>query len=43
LLANISLENNQLGRGKFSVKIIDLERKVNINFANRQIINKRWT
>jgi len=40
LLANISLENNQLGRGKFSVKIIDLERKVNINFATRQIIKQ---
>ena len=33
LLADISLENNQLGRGRYSVKIIDLERKMNINFA----------
>src|SRR6266496_1226971 len=33
LLADISLENNQLGRGKFSVKIIDLERKMNLNYA----------
>src|SRR5438309_1740315 len=40
LLADISLENNQLGRGRFSVKIIDLERKVNINFANRQILQQ---
>src|SRR6266446_782244 len=40
LLADISLENNQLGRGKFSVKIIDLERKVNINFAGRPVIQQ---
>lgn len=38
LLADITLENNQLGRGRFSVKITDLERRVNINFANREII-----
>lgn len=31
LLAAISLENYQLGRGSFSVKIVDLERKYNIN------------
>ena len=31
LLAGISLDNYQLGRGSFSVKIIDLERKYNIN------------
>jgi general secretion pathway protein K len=37
-LADISLENVPLGRGKFTVKIVDLERKVNINFANRDII-----
>ena len=30
-LASISLENNQLGAGMFSVKITDLERKYNIN------------
>jgi len=40
LLADISLENNQLGRGTFSVKIIDQERKVNLNFANREIIQQ---
>ena len=39
-LAEISLDNVQLGRGKFSVKITDLERKVNINFANREIIQQ---
>jgi general secretion pathway protein K len=40
LLADISLENNQLGRGRFSVRIVDLERKVNINFANPQILQQ---
>lgn len=40
LLANISLENNVLGRGRFSVRIVDLERKVNINFANPQILEQ---
>jgi general secretion pathway protein K len=39
-LADISLDQVQLGRGKFSVKIVDLERKVNINFANREIIQQ---
>src|SRR5438046_9345785 len=38
LLADITLENNQLGRGRFSVKIIDLERRVHINFANEEIL-----
>jgi general secretion pathway protein K len=32
-LANVTLENNTLGHGKFSVKITDLERKYNINLA----------
>jgi general secretion pathway protein K len=39
-LADISLDHVQLGRGKFSVKITDLERKVNINFANRENIQQ---
>ncbi len=30
-LSEISLENNQLGAGSFSIKITDLERKFNIN------------
>jgi general secretion pathway protein K len=33
-LETISLENNQLGPGVFSIKIIDLERKLNINLIN---------
>ncbi len=40
LLADISLENVPLGRGMFSVKIIDLESKVNINFANREMLQQ---
>ncbi len=39
-LADVSLDQVQLGRGKFSVKITDLERKVNVNFANREIIQQ---
>jgi general secretion pathway protein K len=34
VLASLSLEENKLGSGKFSVKIIDLERKFNINMIN---------
>jgi general secretion pathway protein K len=34
VLEAISLENNQLGPGYFSIRIIDLERKVNINHIN---------
>jgi len=39
-LSDISLDQVQLGRGRFSVKITDMERKVNINFANREIIEQ---
>ncbi|MEO5803056.1 MAG: general secretion pathway protein GspK [Verrucomicrobiota bacterium] len=39
-LAAISLENNQLGAGTFSVKIIDLERKFNINMANQAVLQQ---
>jgi general secretion pathway protein K len=34
ILEAISLEDNELGPGMFSIKIIDLERKVNINQIN---------
>ena len=34
VLNAVSLENNELGPGVFSIKIIDLERKVNINLIN---------
>src|SRR5437667_6044325 len=39
-LAEISLDNVQLGRGKFSVKISDLERKMTTNSTNREIIQQ---
>lgn len=39
-LANISLENVELGRGRFSIKIIDLERKLNINLADQVILQR---
>ncbi len=34
VLETVSLENNELGPGVFSIKIIDLERKLNINLIN---------
>ena len=39
-LADLSLENNQLGSGKFSVKIIDMDRKFNINVAGDEILRQ---
>ncbi|HEU0039408.1 MAG TPA: hypothetical protein VFR76_09050, partial [Verrucomicrobiae bacterium] len=39
-LGGITLENYQLGNGKFSVKITDLERKVNINGADEAILRR---
>jgi general secretion pathway protein K len=39
-LDEISLSDNVLGGGRFSVKIIDLERKINVNLANRIIIER---
>ncbi len=39
-LPEISLTDNELGRGKFSVKIVDLERKFNINIADEVILNQ---
>lgn len=40
VLAGISLENYELGNGRFSVKIADLERKVNINSANEAMLEQ---
>lgn len=37
-LAGLSLTDNQLGRGRFSVSIQDMERRFNINFADRSIL-----
>jgi len=39
-LGGISLENYELGNGKFSVKITDLERKVNINGADEATLEQ---
>src|SRR5437773_405290 len=39
-LADIFLEDNRLGAGTFSVKIIDLERKFNINLADQTILQQ---
>jgi general secretion pathway protein K len=40
ILAAISLEDNPLGQGRFSVRIVDQERKLNINMANEEIIQQ---
>ena len=40
LFEGFSLTDNQLGRGTFSVEIVDLERKFNINVANQQILDE---
>jgi hypothetical protein len=39
-LADVTLDNIQLGRGSFSVKIVDLERKVNINIADQTMLDQ---
>lgn len=39
-LAQISLENNQLGAGVISVKITDMERKFNINLADKNVLQQ---
>ncbi len=40
ILADIDLDHNELGQGSFSVKIKDLERKFNINFANEEMLHQ---
>lgn len=42
-LLGLSLDNYQIGDGAVSVKIIDLERKVNINTANPQMLQQALT
>lgn len=42
-LAEISLENNRVGEGIFSIKIIDMERKVNINVAGEALLQQALT
>ncbi len=43
VLAGISLDNFQIGDGTVSLKIIDLERKVNINTANAAVLQQALT
>lgn len=38
VLAGISLDDNLLGRGRFSIKIVDQERRFNINSADRFVL-----
>lgn len=42
-LAGLSLTNNTLGEGRFSVHIRDLESLYNINLANQDILNRALT
>ena len=43
VLAGISLDNFQIGDGTVSLKIIDLERKANINTANAAVLQQALT
>lgn len=40
LLAGISLENVELGRGRFTVRIADAERKLNLNFTRSDMLDQ---
>ena len=39
-LADIQMENVELGNGKFTVKIVDCERKMNINVADERLLHQ---
>jgi hypothetical protein len=39
-LAELQLENVELGNGRFSVKIVDMERKFNVNLANELMLQQ---
>jgi general secretion pathway protein K len=39
-LAEVSLDNVPLGSGTFSLKIVDMERKMNINMADQQLLDQ---
>ena len=43
IFASISMENNPLGSGTFSIKIIDMERKYNINIADQPALDLALT
>ena len=38
--AGLSLENNKLGTGEFTVKIVDMDRKFNINAADEAVLQQ---
>lgn len=40
VLAAIMLENNQLGEGKYSIHIVDLDRRININIASDELLQQ---
>jgi general secretion pathway protein K len=42
-LAAVSLDNYQIGNGSISLKITDLERKININQADEQLLQQAFT
>lgn len=42
-LAGISLLNNPLGSGSFSLRIVDLDRKFNVNSADQEVLNRALT
>ncbi len=43
LLSEISLSDVRLGNGSFSVKIVDCERKVNVNIASEDVLQRAFT
>lgn len=43
ILSEISLENNLVGEGMFSIQIIDAERKLNINAATEPVLQQALT
>jgi len=43
IMQTISMENNELGPGKFSLKIIDRERKFNVNIADQTFLKQAFT
>jgi len=42
VLSDIQMENYELGNGKFSIKIVDCERKVNINTADQPMLEQAF-
>jgi general secretion pathway protein K len=42
-VASVPLENHPLGRGAFSIRVVDLDRKYNINRANETILRQALT